>query len=187
MTKENITPKDFYRISEFYTFIKNPDNSPTASRLHVVVPYPHAGTMYFKSDDLYRFALSIQNIPEMPDFTSLDGDQSLNITNPAGRFTTLNQSLYGVSQNKFKIQFMEMMMPIHETFLYPWYLATFNANSIKNNYKIPYPFPRLDFAIKFYRTDSTGAHLQNVKQRIPVFPTFIYWITRSISNISRNI
>lgn len=52
--------------------------------------------------------------------------------------------------NELKIQFLEMQYTIIENFIYPWFLATLHT---KTNSLYNYQFPRLDFAIKFYRSD----------------------------------
>ena len=61
--------KNFYKISEFYNFIKTPENNPITTRNHVLVPYPHNGNQYFtqRTGDLYRMMLSFQNIASLPD------------------------------------------------------------------------------------------------------------------------
>ena len=63
--------KNFYKISEFYNFIKTPENNPITTRNHVLVPYPHNGTTYFakRTNDLYRMMLSFQNISSLPDMS----------------------------------------------------------------------------------------------------------------------
>ena len=60
-----------------------------------------------------------------------------------------------------------MNQPIHESFFYEWYLVCLNSGFTEVNKKqiFDYPFPRLDFAIKFYRKDIL------TKQE----PTFIYY------------
>lgn len=65
--------KNFYRIAEFYNFIKIPENNPITMRNHVLVPYPHNGCTYFanKTDLLYRMVLSFQNITSLPDMSNI--------------------------------------------------------------------------------------------------------------------
>jgi hypothetical protein len=77
-----------------------------------------------------------------------------------------------------------MNQPIHESFFYEWYLICLNSGHIsaKKNQVMDYPFPRLDFAIKYFRPDKMNPSVFEA-----VKPTFVYWIMRSLSDIYRNI
>ena len=114
--------KNFYKISEFYNFIKTPANNPISTRNHVLVPYPHNGNQYFlnKTDDLYRMALSFQSISDMPDMSSIES-KALDINNSLGRYSTMENITFGSGNNSFKAQFIQMNQPIHESFFYKWY------------------------------------------------------------------
>lgn len=170
--------KNFYKISEFYNFIKTPQNNPITTRNHVLVPYPHNGNQYFnnRKNDLYRMVLSFQNISSLPDFGQI-GDKDLQISNSVGRYTTMGNSTFGTTTNSFTAQFLQMNQPIHETFFYEWYLTCFNSGfkSTNPNQTMDYPFPRLDFAIKYFRPDQM---IPSVFEEVQ--PTFIYWIMRSL-------
>ena len=110
--------------------------------------------------------------------------QGLEITTPLGRYSAMDNTTFGSSSNQFTAQFIEMNQPIHESFFYEWYLVCLNSGFTEVNKKqiFDYPFPRLDFAIKYFNQDEMNPSIYT-----KVTPTFVYWIMRSLSNISRNI
>lgn len=159
----NLSPKNFYSIAEFYNFIRKADTSPAGSRFMVLVPYPSDGTMPKKitNSDLYKLSITMQKI-QLPEIV-LNGNNvngNLSVTTPLGNWQTIGNTTAFPGSTTLKIGFLETQEPIIEKIIYPWYLECLNSNG-----NSVYPFPRLDFAIKFYRKDIIK------KQE----PTFIYY------------
>lgn len=178
VTKHYATLKDFYPISDFYNFIKHRDTAPTSSRFFTIVPfyipgmseyYSKARSILFTNDNLYKFALSVTNI-ELPNFCMHTGgvDSTLDINTPIGAWRGLGNTTQFVSSNEIKFHILETQDPLIENFIYEWFTAVLstrhgtlaaidpNGKNIRertNASDWDYPFPRLNIAIKYYRTD----------------------------------
>ena len=185
--------KDFYSVSDFYNFIKNKNTSPTASRFFTVVPFyvinPTSKTAgqadrsrqrLFTNTMLKKFALSIQKI-DLPNFCmSTNGvDSSIVVNTPLGSWRGINNTTQFVSNNEIKFYFLESQVPIIEYWVYEWFMACLSTKhgntDVGGRLDFEYPFPRLNLAVKYYRTDDfyipKGALYAEIR------PTFIYWIT----------
>lgn len=179
--------KLFYELKDFYNFIKtNRDNAITNQRFFSVVCYPQAvgSDIYsglcatsgiFYDEYLQRFSMSIQKI-ELPNFCmSANGvESSLEINTPIGAWRGINNTTKFVSGNEIKFHILELQNPVIETWLYKWY-----GRCLQTNIDIgtrPYPFPRLNMAIKYYRTDDFSFGSSDKKDTKKIYPKFIYYI-----------
>ena len=180
--------KDFYSISDFYNFIKDPNNSVTPQRLFSIVPFPETYSItnqsidkvskgaqnLFNPNDLRRFALSVTKI-DTPNFCLSQGEINSNyeINTPIGSFRGLDNTTLFSSNNEIKFTILELQNPIIETWIYEWLNVCLqtkcNFKGMNINYE--YPFPRLNLAIKYYRTDQFKENATKIE------PNFIYWIT----------
>lgn len=86
----------------------------------------------------------------------------------------MDNNTFGTNSNNFKVSFLEMQYTLIENFIYKWFLA---CQQTKTNVLYNYQIPRLDFAIKFYRTDYPslleGRDLE--KDGVKIYPNFIYY------------
>lgn len=95
---------------------------------------------------------------------------NLSIPTPVGQWRTLDNNTFGPTSNELKTQFLEMQYPLIENFIYPWFLACLQT---RTNTAFNYAFPRLDFAIKFYRSDYPSQIDKNGNGII--YPNYIYY------------
>jgi hypothetical protein len=167
--------KNFYPLSEFYSFIKSPGNTPMPQSFATAVPLTcgaltKADKALFSYDNLYKFALSI-NTCAIPHTTF--GSDSLSIKNTYGVYETLstNSNIFPDKQTT-EIKFIETSNSVIETFIYPWMLACLNSHSGLYSY----PFPRLDLAIKLYRSiDFCKPPAEKKGESITIKPYIVYW------------
>jgi len=198
MSKVNNVLKGFYPLSEYYNFIKQPENSIAPQRLFSIIPVPVRDTLYssalsnaekpneiFSQENLYRFVMSIQKL-DLPNFNMQRGEigNAIEITTPIGAWRTLNNTTAFTSKSEFTAHIYELQNPIIENWLYNWYMACFQTQTRGNNYA--YPFPRLNLVIRFFRTDNfipVGEEKQElpdttiITTKYEIKPLFAYYIT----------
>ena len=171
--------KDFYSLQEFYSFIRQDDNTPSGHRHFTLVPFianpcnkngitDPVITRLFTTNNLRKFQLCVQKI-SLPNFTLNSGDIKGTLSNstPLGVWQTVDNTTIFPDKNTFQITLLDTMDPIIERFIYPWYVECLRT---KNSLSSAYPFPRLNFAIKYYREDRVRQNMNGIK------PNFVYWI-----------
>ena len=170
--------KSFYTLKEFYNFLKQDDNTPTGHRYVTIVPYIANSSMsngvlsnnlqnLFSQENLRKFQLCIQSA-ELPNFSLSFGEikAELSTSTPLGIWNTIENTTIFPDKKEITFHILDTMDPIIENFLYPWFvecLQTQNSNT-------SYPFPRLNFAFKYFREDQITENMDGKK------PNFIYWI-----------
>ena len=170
--------KSFYTLKEFYNFLKQDDNTPTGHRYVTIVPYIANSSMsngvlsnnlqnLFSQENLRKFQLCIQSA-DLPNFSLSFGEikAELSTSTPLGIWNTIENTTIFPDKKEITFHILDTMDPIIENFLYPWFiecLQTQNSNT-------SYPFPRLNFAFKYFREDQITENMDGKK------PNFIYWI-----------
>jgi hypothetical protein len=101
-------------------------------------------------------------------------DHGLNVLTPFGNWQGMDNGTLIPGAQTFNISFLEMQYPLIENFIIPWMNACMNtserASSVWN-----YPFPRLDIAIKFYRSDYPTTLKFDASGKAIVYPNYIYY------------
>lgn len=118
-----------------------------------------------------RFTLSIQKI-DLPGlgYLSEGTTNSLSVGSPIGTWQTVGNTVLGQESSEITIHFIEMYVPIIETFIYPWMRYVIGLD--ESNYQ---PFPRCDLTIKYF----SPADFKPGKNKVA--PTFVYRLLRNIS------
>lgn len=171
--------KNFYSTRDFYNFLRQEDNTPSGHRHFTLVPFianpankngivDPVVSKLFTQEKLRKFQLCIQQIT-LPGFTFTGGDikGTFSTSTPLGIWQTIDNTTVFPTNNVLDINLLDTMDPIIERFIYPWYVECLRTKNTTNS---AYPFPRLNFAIKYYREDRIRENMNGIK------PNFVYWI-----------
>lgn len=187
-------PQSFYTLKDFYSFIRTPAHAPVAHKHNVVQLYikPQfntSGELINKSilNDLFSatncrtFSLSVQSI-KTPNITIGNG---VTHDTPVGHWSSPDNSPLTAQSYSVDITFLESATPIIENMIYPWMMGVLQTESsvlgsaratnagIDKSY--PYPFPRVDMAIKYFSPFYIPTTRQVLSQEIYPPINWIYY------------
>lgn len=162
-------PQSFYSLKDFYSFIRTPAHAPVSHKhnivqLYVKPQFNSSGELIkgsilndlFSATNCRTFSLSVQSV-KTPNLTIGNG---VTKDTPLGHWSSPDNSPLTAQQYTFEISFMESAQPIIENMIYPWMmgvlqtevsvLGSARATNAGISESYPYPFPRVDMAIKYF-------------------------------------
>jgi hypothetical protein len=193
-------PQGFYTLSDFYQFIKTPDNSPVSHTHNIVQLYPKteldsignkvASSMLndlFSLGNCRKFSLCVQEV-EIPNISL---GNSVPVNTPLGNWNTIDNVPLNTQSDSVGISFLETTIPIIELMIYPWLVGVLQTepsalgavgvggNSGASDH-FAYPFPRADMAVKFFSPYHIPTPAQVKDGKYPPI-SWIYYFDRYLS------